>query len=234
MVSDGRYVDDEDRFKEDAYLALTSRFTTREAFENFYSSLNNSATKDEFLRAASFYLFMVKNGDWHVSVERSNPIVDYFTNSFKLAALFSVIESLSDRHYKDLFNWLNDEPQESIFPINDHVSLSALNEKYKSEYGSIRRCKAFFENLPQCTQKVLCDSIKIDGHPLKSIKKVAEFLYEIRSKFVHEARLFSQISDVAGTVLSMSGNRVVQTELSIDVLFQAFEEGLLAYFGYKF
>jgi len=231
MVSNGSYVADEDKFKDDAYLALASRFTTREDFEIFYSSLNNSATKDEFLRVASFYLFMVKNGDWHVSVERSNPTVYYFTNSFKLVALFSVIESLSDKHYKDLFNWLNEEPPESIFPITDKAYLSALNKKYKSEYGSIHRCKAFFENLPQCRQKALCESIKIDGQPLKSIRKVAEFLYEKRSKFVHEARLFSQISDTAGTVLSMRGNKVIQTELSIDELFQAFEEGLLAYFS---
>jgi hypothetical protein len=233
MVSDGRYVADDEKFKEDAYLALASRFTSRNDFENFYSTLNDLATKDEFLRTASFYLFMVKCGDWHVAVERSNAVIGYFTNSFKLVALFSVIESLSDKHYKDFYKWLSDEPQDSIFPINDKAALSELNERYKDKYGSIRRCKVFFENLPQCRQEVLCHSIKIDGQPLKSVKKVAEFLYDNRIKFVHEARLFSQIGDDNTAVLSMKGNKVVQWELSIDVLFQAFEEGLLAYFGCK-
>jgi hypothetical protein len=230
MVADGRYVADETKFKQDAYSALSSRFTNRDEFENFYSSLTNMATKDNFLRAASFYLFMVKCGDWHVAVDRSNPVIGYFTNSYKLVALFSIIESLSNKQYKDFYGWLN-EFQDSIFPISNQAELSALNDSYKVVYGSIRRCKDFFEGLPQCSQEALCNAIRIDGQPLTSVKKVAEFLYEKRSKFVHDAQLLSQIRDDNATVLSMKGNKVVQTELSIESLLQAFEEGLLVYFG---
>lgn len=101
--SSGRYVADENTYKEDAYLALTSRFGSRDDFEQFYMSLGDSITKDEFLRAAAFYLFFVKRGDWHVSIERSNPVIDYITNSLMLIAIFSLIESLSNKQYIDFY-----------------------------------------------------------------------------------------------------------------------------------
>lgn len=60
MGSNGQYIADEGTYKEDAYLALTSRFVSRDDFEQFYLSLNDSAMKDDFLRAATFYLFFVR------------------------------------------------------------------------------------------------------------------------------------------------------------------------------
>ncbi len=66
MVSDGRYISDEPSFKRYAYTALRSRFPEQAAFERFYESLADSAIKDEFLRITSFYLFLVKQGEWHV------------------------------------------------------------------------------------------------------------------------------------------------------------------------
>ncbi len=224
-----RYLADEEIYKEDAYLALTSRFGSREGFEKFYSSLNSSAVKDEFLRAATFYLFFVKRGDWHVSVERSNPVINYLTNSFKFVAIFALIESLSDQQYKDFYGWLSSEADGSVFPINDGVALSKLNDRYKSKYGSIRRCKAFFENLPVLSQKALRNAIKVEGKPLDSVKRVAEFLYEERSKFVHEAELV--LMACSGSNYSRKGSKVVESNLEMDVLLACVEEGLLAYFG---
>ncbi len=224
-----RYLADEEIYKEDAYLALTSRFGSREGFEKFYSSLNSSAVKDEFLRAATFYLFFVKRGDWHVSVERSNPVINYLTNSFKFVAIFALIESLTDQQYKDVYGWLSSEADGSVFPINDGVALSKLNDRYKSKYGSIRRCKAFFENLPVLSQKALRNAIKVEGKPLDSVKRVAEFLYEERSKFVHEAELV--LMACSGSNYSRKGSKVVESNLEMDVLLACVEEGLLAYFG---
>ena len=76
----------------------------------------------------------------------------------------------------------------------------------------------------------MCSAIKVDGKPLSSIKKVAEFLYDLRSKFVHEARLV--LSLVGYTALSLKGEKVVQIDLSVETLLEAFEEGVLAYFGH--
>ncbi|MFZ1803887.1 MAG: hypothetical protein WAU05_08180, partial [Nitrospira sp.] len=84
MIKKYRYCDD-NVYKDDAFLALSSQFKdNRENFESFYSSLKDSELKDEFLRVGSMYLFFVKCGDWHVDVARSKSAIDYLTNSFKL------------------------------------------------------------------------------------------------------------------------------------------------------
>lgn len=228
MVSDGQYIADEPAFKRYAYTALTSRFPDWAAFERFYESLSDSTIKEEFLRVTSFYLFLVKQGDWHVAVEGSAPVVDYLSNSFKVVALFALIESLSDQQHQDFYDWLCEKDAKTTFPILDAAALARLNEEYKASFGSIRRCVAFFSRLPSARQEALCKAVSVDGQPLASIKKVAEFLYDLRSKFVHEARLVLQLGDVL--TLSMKGQRVVETQLSVDTLLDTFEEGVLAYF----
>jgi hypothetical protein len=172
----------------------------------------------------------VKRGDWHVSVEGSAPLVDYISTSFKVVALFALIESLSDELHQDFYGWLCSKDTKTSFPIPDPAALSKLNEEYKSTYGSIRRCVAFFNRLPSERQQALCTAIRVNGKPLASIKKVAEFLYDLRSKFVHEARFV--LSLVGYTALSMKGEKVVQIDLSAETLLEAFEEGVLAYFGH--
>lgn len=226
-MSDGRVVD-EAAFKRYAYTALMSRFPDKAGFEDFYASLDGPVIKDEFLRVTSFYLFLVKRGEWHVTVEGSAPVVDYLSTSFKVVALFALIESLSDEQHQDFYGWLCSKDTKTTFPIPDQAALSKLNEEYKVSYGSIRHCVTFFSRLPPERQQALCSAIRSGGKPLASIKKVAEFLYDLRSKFVHEARLVLQLSSLMA--FSMKGQTVVETELSIETLLEAFEEGVLAYF----
>ena len=230
MVSDGRYVADEVTFKRYAYTALESRFPNQAAFDNFYASLGDPVIRDEFLRVTSFYLFLVKRGEWHVSVEGSAPVVDYLSTSFKVVALFALIESLSNEQHQDLYGWLRSKDAKMTFPIPDAAALSKLNEEYKAAYGAIRRCVAFFKRLPSERQQALCSAITVNGKPLASIKKIAEFLYDLRSKFVHEGRLV--LSLVGYTALSMKRDKVVQIDLSLETLLEAFEEGVLAYFSH--
>ena len=228
MVSDGRDVAGEVTFKQYAYTALMSHFADRAAFDDFYASLENPTIKDEFLRVAAFYLFLVKRGDWHVAVDGSAPVVDYLTNSFKVVALFALIESLSDTNNQDLSLWLLSRDAHTTFPIADPAALLKLNEDYKATYGSIRRCVAFFSGLKPDRQRALCEAIRVDEKPLASIRKVAEFLYDLRSKFVHEARLVLSLGGF--TALSSKGQKVVETNLSVETLLEVFEEGVLAYF----
>jgi len=228
-VANGQYVANEQTFKQYAYEALQARFPNQAGFDSFYGGLRDAVVKDEFLRVTSFYLFLVKQGDWHVAVQGSNSVVDYLSNSFKVTALFALIESMSDKKHEEFYDWLRSRDRETTFPIPDLASLSRLNTKYKASYGSIRRCIGLFNGLPPDRQRALCNAIKVNGRFLPSIKKVAEFLYELRSKFVHEARLVPELSRI--TAFSMRSRRVVETELSIDTLLEAFEEGVLVYFS---
>jgi hypothetical protein len=227
-VSDGRYIDAEPAFKEYAYTALLSRFPDRQGFEHFYEALTDLSVKDEFLRVTSFYLFLVKRGEWHVTVEGSAPVVDYLSNSFKVTALFALIESLSDQRHLDFYEWLRARDAPTTFPIPDATVLAQLNEEYKASFGSIRRCVSFFSRLSPERQQALCNALSVDEQPLASVEKVAKFLYDWRSKFVHEARLVLQFGYFS--VLSMRGERIVESQLSLETLLDTFEEGVLAYF----
>src|SRR5512138_2406781 len=123
MVSDGRYIRGEEHFKSYAWDALSSHFEDRTHFDRFYQSLHPDTVKDEFLRVASFYLLLVKRGDWHLNIVGPNPVVDYLTNSLKLVALFSLIESLSSESYVDFYEWLIMADREASFPIADKRAL---------------------------------------------------------------------------------------------------------------
>jgi hypothetical protein len=127
MVFDGRYIANEPTFKRHAYAALKSRFPDEAAFEDFYASLDTPQLKDQFLHAATFYLFLAKQGEWHVTVEGSAPVVDYLSTSFKVVALFALIESLSDEQHQDFYDWLvSSRDPDTTFPIGDSAALTKL------------------------------------------------------------------------------------------------------------
>lgn len=223
-----KYCDDND-YKDDAYRALSSQFKNRQKFESFYSSLNDDKTKDKFLRVGSSYLFFVKNGDWHVhDVPRSNSVIEYFTNSFKLVALLAIIESLFEKKNIDFFDWLSEKDRKNTFPIRDRSQLRKLYDEYKREYGSIRRCKSFFANLPVPTQDKLCKSINVDGAPVSSIDTVVTMIYKCRSCFAHESDATLEISN--SMCFSIENNKRVAWNLPMHLLQSSFEEGVMAHF----
>ena len=221
-----RNFDREKIFKPHAEAVFTSHLGGATAFENFYTGLKDE-DKDLFLGVASKYVFLVKHGDWHVDLEDCNPVIDYFTNSFKLVSLFSLIESLSSEKHEDFYDWLRKQ-EEITFPIADKLELKSLYEKYKKTYGSIRRCITFFERLPPDRQAELKAGFKVEGKSKSEIKAVAEFLYNLRSKFVHEGDFVLDIANIP--VLSLNNNKQTLTNISIPTLLRMFEEGVLAYF----
>jgi hypothetical protein len=139
-----------------------------------------------------------------------------------------LIESLSEKKHQEFYGWLSTEAPKGTFPIADKRELATLNEDYARDYGATRRCVSFFEQLPSPQKKALRHAIKTNGKPLASIKKVAQFLYDLRSKFVHESRLVLQVN--GEKVLSMKDKKVVQTNLSLEILLEAFEVGVQLYF----
>lgn len=209
-----------------AVAALSSQFIDGADFDSFYLRLSDES-KDEFLRVGSLYLFLVKRGDWHVDLEDVNPVVDYLTNSFKLVTLFSLIESLGSDSHQDFYEWLI-KSGDGIYPIADKASLTSMQQRYKETFGSIRRCVRFFENLPALSQEKLCESIQFNMKATKSIKDVANFLYNLRSKFVHEGQLVLELNEVSS--ISNVKNEMVITSLRMSELLFAFEEGVVAHF----
>jgi hypothetical protein len=221
-----RWLRRESFMREYAERAFKSQLRDGWEFDFFYESLDD-VDKDAFLGLASRYLFLVKDGDWHITEEGSCSVTDYFTNSFKLVALFSLIESLSTEPHQDFYEWLVKEGA-SIYPIQSRRDLESLYERYKLTHGGIRRCVAFFERLTDQRQEELRGSIRLSGAPAESVKRVAQFLYNLRSKFVHECEL---VLDIAShPVLSKHKRKSKLINLSIPRLLYAFEEGVIEYF----
>ncbi len=231
MAYDGRYVASEGKFKNHAFAALSSRFNDRQEFEKFYATLSTPEQKDGFLRVSSFYLFLVKEGDWRIKVPGYDEVIDYMTNSIKLVALFSLIESLNDLKYQEFSDWLSSQPPTEVFPIADNENLRRLHAKYKDSFGAIRQCVSFFDGLPAKQKTQLCEAIQPGRKPMGSIKKLAQYLYQLRSKFVHEAKYALQITEKPMDFFE--GKKKISTTLKVSKLLDAFEEGLLANFGYK-
>lgn len=228
MKPRGRYVSSEAKFTSFAFEALGSNFSHRREFDEFYNALSNEQVKDEFLRVASFYLFLVKQGDWHVDVDGTEPVVSYLTNSYKLVALFSLIESISGEKYQDFFDWLSVRDKALVFPIVDNTQLRALYDEYKESFGSIRRCVKFFGRLSESRKAELCAAIQVNNECLKTIEQVARFLYNLRSEFVHESRLALALDGCL--VVSHETGKAVVTNLSVGALQDAFEEGVVEHF----
>jgi len=222
----GRYVRNEDKYKVDAYAVLRSHFGNRRKFEEFYAAILENR-RNEFLRVCATYRYLAKHGDWKIRVRGFNPVIGYLTNSYKLVAIFSIIESLSDLDHLDFYQWLTARSRKGIFPIQDRKTLDALYREYKSSYGATRRCIKFFSRLPIEEQRNLCGSITVEKKPTTEIKRLAEFLYNLRSGFVHKAEFAHEIG---GPALVVTRQGLVRSTMTVDSIFHAFEVGVIEHF----
>ena len=222
----GRYLRNEAAYKVDAYAVLKSHFGSKREFDHYYTTIPESRRND-FLRICASYRYLAKHGDWKIKVRGFNPVIDYLTNSYKLVAVFSLIESLSDLDYLDFYQWLIARSRKHFFPIQDRKSLDAMYREYKVNYGAIRRCVQFFTRLAVEEQRSLCGSITVNKKPTAEIKKLAEYLYNLRSGFVHRAEFAHEIN---GPTFVVTKNGPVRSELTVSAILRAFELGLLAHF----
>jgi hypothetical protein len=226
-VKDLRFLDAKETFLERAYLALKNQFSSRDAFVTYFNAIKDDEQKNLFLRTATFYLFLVKCGDWVVDVPDSDKVIDYFTNTYKYVAIFSLIESLSEEQFIDFYQFLTRRKSEVEFPIPDWPTLDKHYDRYKQKFGSIRRCISFFRALSPERQGELLSRFEVKGSE-PTIENLAKYLYEMRSKFVHEAALVLHMSD--GISIGMQGGKIVICNLSIKDAMLFFEEGLIEHF----
>lgn len=226
-MKDLRFLDAKDTFLERAYLALENQFPSHDAFLTYFNTIKEDEQKNLFLKTASFYLFLVKRGDWVVDVPDSDKVIDYFTNTYKFVAIFSLIDSLSEEQFIDFYQFLTRRKSQVAFPIAERATLDEHYEKYKQDFGSIRRCISFFRALAPERQRELLLRFEVKGSD-PTIENLAKYLYEMRSKFVHEAALVLHMSD--GISIGMQGGKIVVCNLSIKDAMLFFEEGLIEHF----
>jgi len=226
-TKDLRYLDAKNKFIGYAFLALGDHFSSRDDFLNYFDAIKTDDRKNLFLRTASLYLFLVKRGDWAVDIPDSDRVIDYLTNTYKYLAIFSLIESLSEKKFIDFYEFLMRRKSQVQFPIAEKHYLEKLYRKYKDEFGAIKRCISFFKALSPERQRDLISRLEVRGTKA-TIESLAKYLYELRSKFVHDTELVLHMSE--GTSVSLRGNELVVCRLSINDIMIFFEEGLIKCF----
>ena len=232
MKHDRRYIQDEARFLQYATESLCQRFVSLHDFCQFYSSLPDDEAKNAFLRVASFYMFLVKDGDWVNKRHGKESVTDYLTNSYKFVGIFSLIESLADAEHQDFYKWLiSSQKENDAFPIESSNALKSLFDKYNQAHGATNHCVAFFERLSPEGQKALMQAIRIRSKPVSSIKRAVQVLYGLRSRFVHDANLLVELH--SRPMASMLNGKAHLFDLRFSEFAELFEEALIMHFAVK-
>lgn len=230
MKKDLRYLNNSKKFIDYAWSVFTPYFKNKEAFMSQFYAIGTDEKKNLFLRISSFYKFLIADGKFEVVLEGEKKYVNYIDQTYKYLAIAAFIEALHEQvGYVDFYEWLISSKSKVIFPLSKET-LHEEYRTYKAVYGATRRFKAFFLQLDQQSQDFLRARIIGDGSN-DSISKLADSLYQIRSDFVHAARLVVEF--IPGTMISTRNDSLLETTMQFDDLSKIFERGLLLYFGFR-
>lgn len=174
-----RYLQSKEKFLDYSFSALESKFESREKFISFFDSIESDDEKNLFLKIASFYLFIVKQGDWIVDIPNSDHKIDYLNDTFKYIALFSLIESLySMEEHLDYYQFLMRNKKE-IKLVIDKKPSSILTERYneyKKIYGAQKMALWFFESLDPEDKELIKNKLRLKDHE-SAFKQLVQILY---------------------------------------------------------
>lgn len=235
-MSNSQFVDDEFLLLADAFNALHAHFQSREVFEAEYERIPDTK-KIRFLRLASIYKNLVKDGNFSVPPEalpKSN--FNYYDLTYKYIALISIIEAVVGKdEWLDFYQWLR---HTKVTSIKDKTELDDLHKKYKSEYGVIKNIVKFFQTLDEEEQEFLKTKLiqhRADkGKTIKfnsEINDLANLLYDIRSDFVHGARLIIEFGDIPAITTNRKRGKSFISNLSLNQLMRVFERSFIRHFG---
>jgi hypothetical protein len=206
-----------------AFQVFQEYFSSRSAFDGFLTSIAANEEKSLFLKVASHYKFLVKDGRF--SVPGYEEAKD-FDETYRFVGLVALIECVeSSASFKDLYTWLS---KLGAFPIQDQQGLDVLYEQYKGEFGVRHKMVSFFLRLDDSSKREIESWIKVKGQSL-AIEQLARLLYDIRSKFVHEARIIVELSGVK-TISARHLDRAIT--LPLEQIERMFERGVLLRFGF--
>jgi hypothetical protein len=223
-VKDLRYVQERDWFSDLAFNAFQKYFPDRSAFDTFVDSIAADEEKSRFLKVASFYKFLVKNGRFSVPEYEE---AKYFDETYRFLAICALIEwAEPSARAKGFYSWVKKSP--SAFPIQGPQELEALHQQYQSQSRLVTKMVSFFRRLDDASKRELQSSIKVHSQPMP-IDEVATTLYGLRSKFMHDAR---PIVDLSGTRTWSPRHPGREITLPLERLQRIFERGVLLRFGY--
>jgi len=233
MMSEGyRYLKNANHFLNEIGLVWIRYFQSDEELRKLFEAITSDEERDLFLRIGSFYRYLIVEGSFRFDKQEWNKGMSYVDDTYKYVAIFSLIEALeTPANYKDFYQWIQSK-KDAVLPLNKKP-MSALDDMYrdyKAHHGSIQAAVRFFERLDQEDQSLVEKKLKVQGTS-PSLKKLSQLLYDLRSKFVHEARFILGFGPVT-TVGTHNGN-ILTNELTMNDLRILFEHGFLKRFGWQ-
>ena len=123
---------------------------------------------------------------------------------------------------------LFDRAQQRFLSVpNEAEVTSRISDNSREIRARVWLCISFFRALSAARQREFLSRFEVKGSD-PTIENLAKYLYEMRSKFVHEAALVLHMSD--GISIGMQGGKIVVCNLSIKDTMLFFEEGLIEHF----
>jgi hypothetical protein len=148
----------------------------------------------------------------------------------------------SKDEWLDFHHWLSKSHNANIFPIKDQATLEELYNQYNSEYGAIRNTIKFFKTLEIDEQEFLAKRLvrlRLDGSDNRRVIEIestisdfAKLLYDVRSEFVHQAKLIVEFGNV-GAISVNRNSKPFKSNLSVEDLMRVFEVGFIRHFGMR-
>ena len=208
-------------------------FHSNDDLKDFFERISAAHEKDLFLRVGSFYRFLVKEGRYQFESSEWNSGMSYIDDTYKYIAIFSLIEALdSPATHGDFYQWLQRNKNDIEMNFGKTV-MAVLNEAYKdykSEHGATQAAVRFFSRLDPVDQEFIQKRLEIRAKQ-RSLKQLAQLLYDIRSQFVHRAHIVVNFGKE--TCVGRQNGQVMINKLSMEDLCMLFERGFLKRFGYE-
>jgi hypothetical protein len=230
-MSDLRYVKAREKFLNYAYDIFKPYYAEHDEFVRQFDKLPDDETKNHFLRITSFYKLLVRDGRFKTTDPKLPDYTDYLDETVRYVALISLIEAIyTTDEYQDFYEWLALRAKAGGVNIAGAKDLHQIHELYLKQHGLTQKVVRFFAGLPERAQKEILGDLKVAGAE-KSIAQLARVLYDLRSKFVHQADLVLEVGD--GIMISHRDKKIIVSALTLEQLQKIFEIGTLTFFGFE-
>jgi hypothetical protein len=204
-------------------------------WKEFYNGLNEEA-KEELGKFSHFYYFICKpymnfrNDD--ISGNREELSIVGITS------LMEVMMELEGYEYKTFFEWYEsmDNKEKSI--TKDYEELK---KGYSDRYGAAKKVRRYFDKyiIDEDDKRSLLDSIERYSErrekfvKFKDIKGIANVLYDIRSNFVHNAKMGYLCPPQARISFLIIGEKPYKVRMHLETLMKIFENSFIHYWEEK-
>lgn len=210
-------------------------FLTDNDWDNFVQKLDEDS-KDKLAKLSHFYYFLFRKEVSKTSVR----------NELILVTITSIIEAMmSEIKFIDFHSWFASKKSKAfIDEANKQTdlkkSLDYLWDEYIKRFGASKKIHVFFNNyLSKEDVKILLrsikkwDNVKEDFVEFENIPSLSKVLYQMRSDFVHEAKMRNFCENDSMGYLIMIGKKCYDLKLTRNDFIKIFEKCFINYFSEK-